>query len=89
MKKTKQFTAILLAAVLLVGCGNSGVSQEEYDRVVAERDSLQKELDEKESEQNAESDPNIIFNEKYLVDGEEVSIILGETDAQKTERKHI
>lgn len=40
MKKTKQFTAILLAAVLLGGCGagNAGVSQEEYDKVVAERD---------------------------------------------------
>lgn len=82
MKKTKRFTAILLAAVLLVGCGNSGVSQEEYDKVVAEKDSLQKELDEKESEQNAESETNIIFNEKYLVDGEEVSIILGETDKE-------
>lgn len=43
MKKTKRFTAILLAAVVLGGCGNSGVSQEEYDRVVAERDDLQKE----------------------------------------------
>lgn len=43
MKKTKRFTAILLAAVLLGGCGNSGVSQEEYDEVVAERNELQKE----------------------------------------------
>ena len=40
MKKTKRFTAILLAAVLLGGCGNmnQGVSQEEYDRVIEERD---------------------------------------------------
>lgn len=82
MKKTKRFTAILLAAVLLGGCGNSGVSQEEYNKIVVERDSLQKELDEKNSEQNAESEPNIIFNEKYSIDGEEVSIILGETDKE-------
>lgn len=46
MKKTKRFTAILLAAVLLGGCGNSGVSQEEYDRVVAEKEEVEKLLEE-------------------------------------------
>lgn len=82
MKKTKRFTAFLLAAVLLGGCGGQGVSQEEYDKVIAERNSLEKELNEKEFEQNAEVEPNIIFDEKYLVDGEEVSIILGETNKE-------
>lgn len=43
MRKAKRFTAILLAAVLLGGCGSEGVSQEEYDKVVAERDELQEE----------------------------------------------
>lgn len=31
---------IMFISVFVVGCGNSGVSQEEYDRVVAERDEL-------------------------------------------------
>lgn len=43
MKKAKRFTAILLAAVLLGGCGSQGVPQEDYDRVVAERNELQRE----------------------------------------------
>lgn len=43
MRKTKRFAAILLAAVLLGGCGSQGVPQEEYDKVVAERDELQEE----------------------------------------------
>lgn len=43
MRKTKRFAAILLAAVLLGGCGSQVVPQEEYDKVVAERDELQEE----------------------------------------------
>lgn len=42
-KQMKQIIAILLMMILLGGCGNSGVSQEEYDRVVAERDELKNE----------------------------------------------
>lgn len=57
MKKTKRFTAILLVAVLLGGCGNSGVSQEEYDRVVAERNEL------KESFSNEENPARDFFEE--------------------------
>lgn len=45
MKKAKRFIAILLAAVLLGGCGNGGVSQEEYDKVVSKRDKLQEEVE--------------------------------------------
>lgn len=78
----KHMIAFFLCCMVLGGCGNSGVSQEEYDRVVAERDSLEKELNTKESEQNAESEPNVIYNEKYSVDGEEISIILGETNKE-------
>lgn len=37
----KQLTVLLLTgALLLTGCGSSGVSQEEYNKVVAERDAL-------------------------------------------------
>lgn len=72
---------ILLATccLTLTGCGNQGVSQEEYDRVVADKESLEKELSEIESEQSPKTETNVIFNEKYMVDGEEISIILGET----------
>lgn len=42
----KRFMVTLLAmTVVLGGCGNSGVSQEEYNRVVAERDSYKQELE--------------------------------------------
>lgn len=34
----KKIVTILCACVLLAGCGTSGVSQEEYDKVVSERD---------------------------------------------------
>lgn len=50
MRKTKRFTAILLTAVVLGGCGNSGVSQEEYNKIVSERDGLKEELEKKEAE---------------------------------------
>lgn len=42
-KQMKQIITILLMMILLGGCGNSGVSQEEYDKVIAERDELQNE----------------------------------------------
>ncbi len=43
-KQMKQIIATMaLSAVMLCGCGSSGVSQEEYDKVVAERDELQNE----------------------------------------------
>lgn len=50
MRKTMRFTAILLMmAVVLGGCGNSGISQDEYDKVVAERDELQKQTEKEEN----------------------------------------
>ena len=38
----KIIAVLLMMAVLVCGCGSSGISQEEYDKVVAERDELQK-----------------------------------------------
>ena len=38
----KIIAVLLMMAVLVCGCGRSGISQEEYDKVVAERDELQK-----------------------------------------------
>lgn len=44
MKRTKVSSVIIMCLVLAgCGAGNGGVSQEEYDKVVAERDELQKE----------------------------------------------
>lgn len=40
MRKVKRVAAVLLVAVMMGGCGNSGVSQDEYDKAVAERDEL-------------------------------------------------
>lgn len=37
----KKIILFVLCCVLLVGCGGSGVSQNEYDKVVAERDKIQ------------------------------------------------
>lgn len=49
MRKTKRFLSILLASVLLGGCGSQGVSREEYDKVVAERDELKNHSSNKET----------------------------------------
>lgn len=40
---------------------------------------LEKELEEKKSDEDSKEETNIIFNEKYFVDDEEISLILGET----------
>ena len=40
----KKLLTLLLCVVMLAGCTSSGVSQEEYDEVVAERDRLQEQL---------------------------------------------
>lgn len=58
MKKQKKWIALglVLAVTLIVaGCGNSGVSQEEYDKVVAERDELIQHQNRKEEIKNEES----------------------------------
>lgn len=48
MKKCLAFG--ILCCVILTGCGDSGVSQEEYDSVVAERDELQERVSYLENE---------------------------------------
>lgn len=54
-KQKKQIIAMLLMImVLLCGCGSS-VSQEEYDKVVAERDALKNEKQSEESQENENS----------------------------------
>ena len=40
MKKTVAILLVLTMAFSLVGCSSGGISQEEYDKVVAERDAL-------------------------------------------------
>lgn len=49
-------TILLMITVLLCGCGNSGVLQEEYDRVVAERDELKNEKQNEETKR-AKTEP--------------------------------
>lgn len=44
-KKISILLFTLVVATSFVACGSSGVSQEEYDKVVAERDELQAQLD--------------------------------------------
>lgn len=39
----KKLLITLLCCLALVGCGNTGISQEDYDKVVEERDKLQSE----------------------------------------------
>lgn len=55
MIKAKRFVAILLMMVFLHGCGNTGVPQEEYDKVVAERDDLREQVDLLEAKENKKS----------------------------------
>lgn len=40
---------VVLICVFVVGCGNPGVSQEEYDKVVAERDDLKSQISNEEN----------------------------------------
>ena len=58
-KKIVSFLISGLFAVSLTACSSSGVSQEEYDKVVAERDSLQEQLDALTggSEEESDSEP--------------------------------
>lgn len=55
-KKIVSFLISGVFAVSLTACSSSGVSQEEYDKVVAERDSLQEQLDALTGESTEESD---------------------------------
>lgn len=47
----KLMITLVICAVILTGCGSSGVSQEEYDKVVAERDELKESVLQKEDEE--------------------------------------
>lgn len=73
---------LIVCCTIITGCGSPSVSQEEYESVVAERDALKKELDKNEIEEKEKDELNILYNEKYIVDGEEVSMILGEEDGK-------
>ncbi len=74
----KQLTVLLLTgALLLTGCGSSGVSQEEYNKVVAERDALLKQV----SESNNPTEKTIAEKEE----NEPVSKNETQNDNQKTE----
>ena len=46
--KGKGLLGTVLLSTMLIGCGSEGISQEEYDRVVAERDELRQQGGEKE-----------------------------------------
>lgn len=45
MKKIGALLAAAFVALCLAGCNNSSISQEDYDRVVSERDALQQQVD--------------------------------------------
>lgn len=52
MKKILRTMIVLAIGMMIVGCGNTGVPQEEYDKIVAERDVLQEEYDKVVSERD-------------------------------------
>lgn len=53
--KKKLIILAIASATVLGGCSSSGVSQEEYDKVVAERDALKNEKQSEESQENENS----------------------------------
>ncbi len=65
MKKLKTILLTGVLAVSIVGCGNSGVSQEEYDKVVKERDEYKAQLEaaygneQNSEEKNAENEQKL------------------------------
>lgn len=58
MKGKLKVILLVISCLLLYGCGNTGVSQEEYDKVVAERDNYKKKFE------NIEN--SITINEKLV-----------------------
>lgn len=75
----KKIIAVLLTmAVLMCGCGNSGVSQEEYDKVVAERDELKEKQESKGEEERK--------NEETTGDWYENSLKKLEKDASEVKK---
>lgn len=85
MRKTKKFAVILLAAILLGGCGSEGVPREEYESVVAERDEYKEKYEillgqegamkeghaqENQSEQEQEKEPSQAIEDKKIEDKE-------------------
>lgn len=69
-----------MTAIVLGGCGNSGVSQEEYDKVVAERDSLKEQLDKMQGDEIQEAESSVIYDEKYVIEEHEFSLSLEEKE---------
>lgn len=41
----KKIVVMLLGCLILTGCSNSGITQEQYESVVAERDALTQKLE--------------------------------------------
>ncbi len=63
----RKILIVFMAAIMVAGmsgCGSQGVSQEEYDKVVAERDELQEKLDEMEGSEGSESNDTSESEEK-------------------------
>lgn len=53
MKKILKEFMVLMTCILIIGCGGTGVSQDEYDKVVAERDKLKEQLDSQQKNTNS------------------------------------
>ena len=68
----KKIVVMLLGCLILTGCSNSGITQEQYESVVAERDALTQKLESLEADVS-----NIIQR-----DGGKVSI--DETESSET-----
>ena len=70
----KRFFALLLVCCLtLGGCGSGGVSQEEYDKVVAERDALKKQVDSLEETNQFENETETVASEETVAPEETVT----------------
>lgn len=78
MKKTKLIPLLALSMFLCSSCGSTGVSQEEYDAIVAERDELQEQVAILESE--------IANSEKHLEENRTVSTMVS-NETKETETK--
>ena len=71
MKKKVLF--LVLASFILSGCGISGISQDEYNKVVEERDELQEKYDdllddyaEMKAEQTIEQINENVYSQDYV-----------------------
>ena len=76
----KLMIVLIMVGLLLTGCGQTGVSQEEYDKVVAERDKYKEQLEELMQNLGEKETGSVETEESQIQESSSASVSLPETD---------